>query len=190
MSDKPIVLLDACVLYPFYLRDFLIHLSFTSRLYHPRWTYRIQEEWARHLIENVVTVDGKKISRIQKLMNIAIPDALVPEEEFKNLIPELSLPDKDDVHVLAAAIAGDVESIVTFNLKDFPSAKLKPYDLKAVSPDDLTCFLCSVDIDGVLKALLAQASIMQNPPKTPKEVLQVRRKAGLKESSELLKQFL
>ena len=57
MNEKPIVLLDACVLYPYFLRDFLIHLSFTAKLYYPKWTRLIQDEWARNLTKNVKSTD-------------------------------------------------------------------------------------------------------------------------------------
>ncbi|MEI8311161.1 MAG: PIN domain-containing protein [Verrucomicrobiota bacterium] len=51
------------------------------------------------------------------------------------LIPGLALPDPEDRHVLAAAIHGRADVIVTFNLKDFPSARLKPHGIRALHPD-------------------------------------------------------
>lgn len=189
MNKTPVVLLDACVLYPFFLRDFLVHLSFTSKLYHPRWTAMIQDEWSRNLVGKVKTIDDKKIDRIQKLMNKAIPDALIPESEFEHIIPTISLPDKDDAHVLAAAIAGNTEAIISFNIKDFPTKDLEPHGLKVISPDDFVLFLASIDIEKVLMALTVQASIMQNPPKSSNEVLNALRKCGLKDSVDLLSHF-
>lgn len=44
--------------------------------------------------------------------------------DYQALIPSLSLPDPDDRHVLAAAIAGKAPVIVTWNLKDFPASAL------------------------------------------------------------------
>ena len=51
-------------------------------------------------------------------MNAHVRDALVTG--FKQLIEILALPDPDDRHVLAAAIKGRADLIVTTNLKDFP----------------------------------------------------------------------
>ena len=177
MQPKPVVLLDACVLYPYHLRDFLIHLSFTSKLYFPKWTTEIQNEWSRNLIKNHPATSPKKVSRIQNLMNMAIPDALIPEKNYKHRINSLSLPDKDDRHVLAAAISEKhtppderVEAIITFNLKDFPKETLNLFSLQAITPDNLVIHLLQNDRSSVIKALYIQASIMKSPPRRPSEV--------------------
>ena len=49
---------------------------------------------------------------------------------------EPALPDPDDNHVLAAAIATSASVIVTDNLADFPSALLQPHGIDAISADD------------------------------------------------------
>jgi len=52
------------------------------------------------------------------------------------LIPDLSLPDPDDRHVLAVAIAARASVIVTWNLRDFPARALEPHGVSCRSPDD------------------------------------------------------
>lgn len=51
-------------------------------------------------------------------MNRHVRDCLVTD--YQQLMPSLSLPDPNDCHVLAAAIACQAQQIVTYNLKDFP----------------------------------------------------------------------
>ncbi|CAN1213529.1 hypothetical protein TUMEXPCC7403_25205 [Tumidithrix helvetica PCC 7403] len=43
-----VALLDACVLYPNYLRDILIQLALTD-LFRAKWTDLIHEEWMRNV---------------------------------------------------------------------------------------------------------------------------------------------
>jgi hypothetical protein len=66
----------------------------------------------------------QRSTRTLTLMNTAFDDALV--EDWQPLVVGLELPDLDDRHVLAAAIAGGAQTIVTFNLVDFPAKQLRP----------------------------------------------------------------
>lgn len=45
---------------------------------------------------------------------------------YEGLIDQLTLPDPDDRHVLAAAIRVHAGVIVTHNIKDFPLSQLRP----------------------------------------------------------------
>ena len=66
-------------------------------------------------------------------MNENVRDCLVTDYQW--MIPNLNLPDPDDRHVLAAAIKAKAEVIVTSNLRDFPRAQLKKYDIEAQHQD-------------------------------------------------------
>lgn len=69
-----------------------------------------------------------------ELVNTSVPDCLVENYEF--LIEGLVMPDPDDRHVLAAAIAGHADAIVTSNLKDFPKKILASHGIEVQHPDD------------------------------------------------------
>ncbi|MDZ7844387.1 MAG: PIN domain-containing protein [Anaerolineales bacterium] len=73
------------------------------------------------------------VERTRELMDRAVPDCLV--EGYEPGVEGLRLPDPNDRHVLAAAICAGAQTIVTFNLKDFPSEALKPYGIEAIDPD-------------------------------------------------------
>ena len=93
---------DACVLYPAPLRDLLMQLAL-SDLYRARWTEQIHDEWIRNVLKNRSDLTLEQLSRTKKLMNSNVRDCLVTNYEY--LIFQLQLPDLDDRHVLAAAIA-------------------------------------------------------------------------------------
>jgi hypothetical protein len=48
-SDPPVAVYDACVLYPFHLRNILIQCAFDG-LVEARWTDDIQNEWIPALL--------------------------------------------------------------------------------------------------------------------------------------------
>jgi predicted nucleic acid-binding protein len=126
-----VALLDANVLYSAPLRDLLVQLAFNG-LFQARWSADIEVEWKRNLL-NARPELAEQIERTQVIMRRAIPDALVAG--YESQILGLTLPDPDDRHVLAAAIAAEANVIVTFNLKDFPREALAPHDIEAPHPD-------------------------------------------------------
>lgn len=67
-------------------------------------------------------------------MAVALPDADVAGDAAA--LETIFLPDPDDRHVVATAIAASATLIVTSNLSDFPVGPLTRYGLEAVSPDE------------------------------------------------------
>ena len=189
MIDAPqlIVLLDACVLYPAPLRDFLLHIA-DRNLFSPKWTNRIQDEWTRNLLLNRADLTMSQLQKTIEAMNGAFPDATVIR--YEGLINSIHLPDANDRHVLAAAIRCHARIIVTANLKDFPRDSLSQYDIEAQHPDDFISSLLESDPEEVLRAFQAQVATLKKPPKTAEEVLEVLQKNGLKETINRLKSML
>ena len=72
-------------------------------------------------------------------MYAAVLDALV--ENLEGVELGLALPDPNDNHVLAAALRGHCQAIVTANLSDFPSAYLDGMEIGSGGdiPTDLIC---------------------------------------------------
>ena len=125
-------LLDACVLYPTVLREILIGAA-QAGLYAPLWSDRILEEWARATVKlgpGAETVARGEIAALRT----AFPGATVAPKA--RLEARLHLPDPADTHVLAAAIAGGAEVIVTFNAQDFPRQVLTEEGLRRMDPDE------------------------------------------------------
>ena len=50
-SSRPILVLDACVLYPAPIRDILLSMA-AEELFTVKWSEMIQNEWLRNLLKN------------------------------------------------------------------------------------------------------------------------------------------
>ncbi|MBK8451753.1 MAG: PIN domain-containing protein [Thiofilum sp.] len=168
MDAQLTVLLDACVLYPAPLRDFLMRLALTG-VVRARWTAHIHEEWIRNAIKNQPQLTRERLEKTAALMNQAIEDSLI--SHYEPLITGLTLPDENDRHVLAAAIKGNAQVIVTFNLKDFPSSHLAPFEIEALHPDNFISHLIENYPEAVLLAAREQRRSLKKPPKTVEEFL-------------------
>lgn len=80
-------------------------------------------------------IPGDALERTRRLMSEAVPDCLVTG--YEGLVEGLDLPDPDDRHVLAAAIRGGAQAIVTYDLRDFPDHVLERYDVESKHPPSL-----------------------------------------------------
>ncbi|GAA4918205.1 PIN domain-containing protein [Stackebrandtia albiflava] len=122
-------LLDTCVLFPAYLCDTLLSLA-EDDVYRPLWSAEILAELQRNLSSRIgAEASARRVAQMRRHFR----DAEVTGYEV--LIDDMS-NDSKDRHVLAAAVCGGAQVIVTANLKDFPPVCLKPHDMEAVSPDD------------------------------------------------------
>ena len=125
------VLLDTCVLVPGPVRQILLEAA-SADLFIPLWSDKIFEEW-----QFVASKSSKQASQATKIEILLIKDkwknSLVPRD--KALEDTLFLPDSDDRHVLATAIVGKADVLLTNNLKDFPIRVLSEYGLTRKSVD-------------------------------------------------------
>ena len=181
-----VVLLDANVLYPATLRDFLVTLG-TTGLYSAKWTNQIHDEWTRNLLKKRPELEPALV-RTRELMDSAVPDCLVTG--YEPLIEGLTLPDPDDRHILAAAIRCSAQVIVTHNLKDFPADILDQYGIEAMHPDEFLEYQFGLRPNLVIKAAKAQRARWSNPSHTPEEYLERLSAQGLVVTAEKLSDFI
>ncbi len=183
-SARYTAILDANTLYPAPVSDALLSLA-VAGLYHARWTMEIHAEWTRNVALNRPELVGKLEKRVQA-MNRAVPDCLV--ENYEVLVAGLALPDSNDRHVLAAAIAGHADAIVTFNLKDFPSAVLSRYRIEAQHPDDFIMNQLELRQLDALQAFKAMRARLRNPPVSAADFIVTLARNGLPMTSAYLRQ--
>lgn len=125
------VVLDACVLYPTVMREVLLGAALEG-LFVPLWSERLLEEWARAAAR--LGPEGEAVARAEIATLLARwPQAAIRATE--GLERRLWLPDPDDVHVLATALAGSADAILTMNARDFPKGVLAEEGLQRLDPD-------------------------------------------------------
>ena len=95
-------------------------------------------------------------------MDRAFEDALV--EGWEPLEQGIVLPDPNDRHVVAAAIRGRADVIVTENTKDFPERTLQPLGLKALRLDEFLRDHFELSPSAVSRIVTDQAAAMNRPP--------------------------
>lgn len=124
------VLIDACVLYPSVLRTILMRCA-AEGLFVPCWSARIIEEWRRAAEKNGI---GAEAATEIALLNANWRAAEVTVAS--GAIDALFLPDENDRHVLAAAIAGQAQELLTANTSDFPTRILAQHGILRRHPDE------------------------------------------------------
>jgi predicted nucleic acid-binding protein len=180
-------LLDANVLYPAPMRDLLLQLAVTD-LFKARWSADIHREWIEALLRNEPHRERATLEHTRDLMDQHTRDAIVTG--YEALIPTLTLPDPDDRHVLAAAIAGRCDVIVTQNLKDFPEAVLAPFGIEAQHPDDFLCNQMSLAPGLFCSAVRKVRARLKIPPYSVEEYLDTLTRQGLVATVAELGQFV
>lgn len=139
------ILLDTCVLYPTVMREMLLGVA-DAGAFDPLWSAAIEGEWA-HTAEKHQR-GGRAFAEGEiALLNARWPNARVRYGEA--LEQRLWLPDPGDIHVLAAAVAGSADVIITLNKKDFPAQVLAEEGLSRSDPDSYLRGLWAAEPDLV-----------------------------------------
>jgi PIN domain len=152
--------LDASVLYQELIRNLLLWIAAEGGL-DPFWTERILDEARRNLIEDGV-LEPEQWERLRAAMLSAFPDAMLDQSAGDAIEHEMPNDEKDR-HVLAAAVAGNVELVITSNLQHFEAADLEEVAMQALSPDQLLCELFAVEPTVIHAAMEQLVTVMRIP---------------------------
>ncbi len=163
-----------------------MHLALCG-LYRARWSAQIHDEWKRNVLKNRADLTPQQLDRTSALMDLAVPDALVTGYEV--LCSGLELPDKNDRHVLAAAIRCKAQSIVTFNLKDFPAKTLASFEIESQHPDEFIMDLWDLDQAAVLAAAQRQRRTLRMPPMDVQQYLDMLLRQGIPQTVKALASY-
>ena len=162
--------LDACVLYPTVLREILQGAA-AAGLYQPVWSERILGEWTRATAKlgplAQAQAEGEAV-----VLRAAFPRAMVRPQP--GIEARLLLPDPNDTHVLAVAIAAGADAIVTFNAADFPGHVLAAEGVARRDPDGFLWEMQSrnpEEMARIVEAVRAKAEALSGAPVPLKPLL-------------------
>lgn len=162
--------LDACVLYPTVLREILQGAG-EAGLFQPVFSERILREWVLATAKlgpaAPVIADGEAAA-----LRAAFPRGL--EHAHPEIEARLILPDPNDVHVLATAIASGADAIVTFNAQDFPGHVLAAEGIARRDPDGFLWELHSrhpAALEAIVETVRAKAEAISGQPVPLKALL-------------------
>jgi len=148
-------LFDANVLYSVYLRD-VIAESGISRMFDPLWSNHILDETERALMRRLPKA-GENFHRIRTLLHETFPDSLVNVTSTNDV--DFGCLDPDDNLIVAAAVIGKADALVTFNIKHFPSDLSQRLGITVTTPDH---FLTSVFMENQELASLAISNLLES----------------------------
>ena len=139
-------------------------------IFQARWSKTIHGEWQKNLLEAFPDkFDRQKIEDLRNLIDSTVPDCLI--HNYEPLISGLILPDKDDRHVLAAAIKSGAQVIVTCNTDDFPKDYLAQFEIEAQHPDTFIMYQKEENTVSVLARLKEARRTYKKPVLTPEEFM-------------------
>ena len=178
------LVLDACVLFPPVLREILLGAA-ARRLFRPVWSERILEEWARASRRLGPASEARVRAEIATLRALW-PGAMTPVHGA--LEARLHLPDEDDIHVLATAVASGADGIVTLNAGDFPRGTLAAEGLVRRDPDGLLWELWSHEPETVADAVEEVRATAERISGTACTRRALLRRAGLRRLAKAMEQ--
>jgi predicted nucleic acid-binding protein len=164
------VLMDADVLVDAQVRDLFLRMA-EADLIDVCWSRQIPDE-TRQALTTKLHLTTAASDKLLGALQAAFPTAVV--HGFDHLVGKLALPDPDDRHVLAAAIHGECDLLVTNNVKDFPEeavAAIRGADIAIVSVDDALREFVVIFGDRLASVVAAQVAALRNPPMTLDEFI-------------------
>ncbi|MFD3509074.1 putative toxin-antitoxin system toxin component, PIN family [Nocardia sp. NPDC058666] len=171
------VFLDTCVLYPSHLRDTMLRLA-EADLFQPLWSAEILTELRRNLCNRPAEDElaSAKVDRLISTLTGFFSDSIV--DGYEPLVDRMENHPKDR-HVLAAALQGNADVLLTFNLKDFEVRPVGEGFPELLHPDAFLLDVLDLAPGCVLRLLDRQVAEHKRPPKHLLGLLDVLDRSGV-----------
>jgi len=178
---------DTDILYPAGIRDILLQVA-EYDLYQLKWSPDIRRELKNTFIRLRPDLDATRFeSHTLALMDLHFQDTLITGYEHR--INDLTGVHEKDRHVAAAAIQGSCSTILTHNLKDFPTDVLRPHGIVAQKPDDFLMPILLANPDEFCEAARGHRARLKNPAYDVEAYLTKLARDGLNKTAAELEYF-
>jgi hypothetical protein len=190
-ANRYTALIDACALADVLRRNLLLTLV-RAEFFRVRWSQPIMEETqaaiGRMLGARDIPDATARAARARAEMERAFEDAMVDGFDHFLAVCE-AMPDRNDRHVLAAAIGAQAQVIVTENLRHFPDHVLAPFDIEARSADAFIADTAMLDMGRAAVAVQRMRLRFGSPPVSVDDLFIKLEARGLTETVDVLKPY-
>lgn len=182
------VFIDTSELFPFTIMDVLLTLS-EDLLFTWVWTDELLDEWEAVIVrEGVRSVESAR--SVSDAVRLHFSDYRVDPILYRDRVgPDLSPDPGDRLHV-AACCYGDIDILLTRNLKDFAAPALVEAEVQVMTSDQFLCGLLTHRRRAVVESFMRAAGRKRNPQISPMELADAIANAGVPQFAKRLSLFL
>lgn len=170
------VFIDTSELFPFTIMDVLLTLS-EDFLFTWVWTDELLHEWEKVIVREGMRTPEAAASVVAAVRTHFGHSRIDPAVYRDKITGDLS-PDPDDRVHAAAAIYGDVDVLLTRNLKHLRTQPVLDAGVKVITSDEFLCALLTRRRQGVVESFKRAAGGKTNPSMTPDELAKRTAAAG------------
>lgn len=179
------VFIDTSELFPFTIMDVLLTMS-EDFLFTWVWTDELLDEW-----EEVIVRGGMRTPESARSVTDAVRTHFGGNRIDGNLYQDKASddfsPDPGDRLHAAACIHGDVDVLLTRNLKDFQAPAISRAGVQVMTSDAFLSELLSRRRQAVVESFTRAAGSKENPPMTSAELADSIARAGAPQFAERLR---
>lgn len=182
------VFIDTSELFPFTIMDVLLTLS-EDFLFTWVWTDELLDEW-----EQVIVREGVRSPESARSVTDAVRAHFghhrIAPELYRDKISDDLSPDPGDRLHAAACIHGEVDVLLTRNLKHFRAPPIAQAGVRVMTSDRFLSSLLTRRRQGAVESFIRAANTRSNPATTPTELAETIAKAGAPRFAERLRPYL
>jgi excisionase family DNA binding protein len=171
------VFVDTNVLFPFSLMDLMLALT-EDGIHDVMWTDALLDEWERVIVEKQRR-SPDAAAAITTTIREFFADTRIPPQNYQSIVAKVDGPDPDDNVHMAAAVAGQVQALVTWNEKDFNCDFMKNHAVMVVDPDTYLCTLFEEFPVEVVGTITRIAAGKRRPLLAPSDIVNALDRAGV-----------